>query len=593
MRPAIPTLTAEQLQSETGGTVTPVDVLNAYPNDATTESQLNTQIVGSTIPQGYEEDYTNAIIGAFNQQTQPVQPDPYTQSLLNAYNSQFTPAEIGPQGQAALYPGLGHNINVGTYGGSIVGSNPIFVPGGNIMAIDPMLARRKAIDDAARARAMSIKPFEPAVPYKLKEARFQEKFNQSFYNASNRMIDEAKKKYGKDFGIVLGDENTPEGRKYIQTMANYEVLGRNHDQIVDLIANIDKGLQDKTIEYTPETLKLYNEFKTLTGNFENGDIFASGDLQSMYDKLQGHRSFEDYIQKDNFLKDFSGQVAQYLGVKDMDEYYKVATTETVKFDQSIDEAVESLASTVFAPEIAQGLYTKEYMKKAIRARLKDQIKQQGTITKKDQENISGVKIAEEGIKYGKDKPAKLNIFDYSDSGEILPTKTDYNSYYAHDINTANIGTKKAIRITGATVINQGKPQTLEGEQQVQLNSLETVQWTGKDGKLNTNVVAITKVEAPVKRAYKKNFETGKWDPISTNEYYRDKDKEGSEPNDYQLREETQIVDKPMVLDEGTFNEVRNQLQTDQDRENFTKAYREALKRKKELQGVDEYGVPTE
>ena len=212
-----------------------------FPNNPNISSEITQSVIDQTTPQGFIEDDSGR--------------DPYSQQLIDNVNAQHTVAPIGAQG-AAMYPGLKHNINVGTQSGSIIGSQGVYVPGGNIMAMDPVLERRKAIDDAAKARAKAIKPFEYGDPTKLKDARFQETSNKLYYDGVNRMMDAAKEKYGKDFSVVLQDQSTKEGREFVQFAANHEFINREMDQITNLFAEIDKGLESGDLAYTDETLKI-------------------------------------------------------------------------------------------------------------------------------------------------------------------------------------------------------------------------------------------------------------------------------------------------------------------------------------------------
>ena len=387
------------------------NILQQFPNNPTIESQIDQATIAQTIPSGYE----------------PIQPDPYSQQIVDAYNSQFTPKETGMLGGNALYPGAGFDINVGTYGGQVVGSNPIFVPGGNIMAIDPVLARRKALDDAARLRASSIKPFTYKEPYRLKDARFQRSLSDQTEAFATQKIREAQQKYGKDFGVVLSDQSTPEGREFLQGMANYETLGRNFDQITDLMAGIEQGLQDKDKVYTEDTKKLFNDFKTLAGNFAQGDVDGSVDLAGMYDKLRGMRSFEDYIQTDGFLKDFQGRINQSFYVNEAGDYFRTGTTKKVEYSDAINEVVDSLAERDFQPEIQSGIYTKDYLKRAIRARLKDQKISDGSISQKTEatrgaEQIEEIPDPNTSINfYQKDKLGSADIPRYDENGNRTGT----------------------------------------------------------------------------------------------------------------------------------------------------------------------------
>lgn len=569
-----------------------------YPNNPDISSEINKAMISQTNLPGMVEDPNLAAQG------QGLEVDPYSQQLVQNFNTQFSPAAIGPQG-AGLYPGLRHNINVGGTSGSIIGAGNIYVPGGNIMAIDPVLARRKAIDDAAKERAAALKPFEYEAPYKLKDARFQEKFNKSYYNKANEMIDKAKEKYGKDFSIVLGNQDTKEGREFIQTMANYEVLGREFDQVVDLMAGIDEGLQDKTKVYTPETLKLKNEFEKLVGNFDKGDVFSTKDLQVMYDKLKGQRSFEDYIQNENFLSDIKGQLSQYGYDKDKGDFYVYGTGKRVKFEDAIQEVVDSLAERDFAPEVMSGLYDKDYMKKAIGARLKDSYEQTRSLTTKPKDFGSGTQIAEEGTTYGGDENARSKTFEYDESGNVVG-ESQNAVFYSHDINTTELGKRGAIKLDNPVFTGTGALSgRIPGVSEVQLTGIETTtKYDETKGEAVPIVTLTTKTEVPVKKYIRKETtgaNKGKEVEITPNEFNQLSPQERANVKTVEKR---QVVDKAIELDDHTFNQVRNQLPEDA-RNQFDKAVGEARKVASTKTSktstmtpvggaeVDEFGIPIE
>lgn len=553
--------------------------LEDFPNNPTIASEITQNVINQTTPQGFKEDPNAGI--------QPgVGVDPYSQQLIQNLDTQYAPAAIGPQG-AGLYPGLKHNINVGGVSGSQIGSGNIYVPGANIMAIDPVLARRKAVDDAAKARAAAIKPFDYGDPYKLKDARFQQKFQDAYYNRANVLVDEAKEKYGKDFSTVLQNRNTPEGRKFVQEMANFEVLGREFDQITDLVADMDIGLQTKEKEYTPETLKLKRDFENLVGNFEQGDIFNSRDLNSMYNKLKGHRSFENYIQEGQFLNQIGGISKQFSYDKDKGEYYKVGTTETVKFGEAIKEVVDSLETTVFANEIAEGVYDRKYMENAIKARLKDSIKQTGTITKKSAGQIQDEQVSAQGQTF--DQAREDNNYTYNEDGTLSTSQAAPGQvHYRHDVNLTGKPNKitvknpdgtiktipaQGIPLTQAKFLNGDRTQDFEETAYSRVTGISTVTRGGKK-----YVVANTSTIAPAKISYKKTSEG--WEEIPAQEWKTLTPKK-RDSGKYKRETAYREVQVPVVLidengqETGTYNEIKEHLKQDASKTALDNAFQSA------------------
>lgn len=533
------------------------EILSQYPNNAGLGAEINKATINQTTVPGYTSEV-----------------DPYTQSLLDAHNAKFQPQEIGAQGQAALYPGMSQDINVGSTSGSVIGSHNIYVPTGDILALDPILARRKAIADAAQLKAQSITPFKYKDPYQLKDQRFQEKFNKQYYDASNSMIEEAKRKYGKDFSIVLQDPNTEEGRKFIQTMANYEVLGKKHDQIIDLIAKID--VADKSKIYTPETYALKKELETMTGHFQDGDVMASKDIDRMYNQLEAYRSFEDYIQKDNFLKEIQGKLTQsgYAYDDKTGDFFNVGTNRRIKYGDAIKEVVQSLASVDFKPEIQAGLYTPEYMEKAIGARLKDSFEQTRSITQKSEatrnaEQEQEITPSSEIVRHSADKPGAGTMYTYKADG----TRGDKFDYKPIITSTVSIkgkpvivperdakGDIKQTKFDGITMKNiqvyeDGKTIQIPGNVQAEVVGLSR----DKDGRVfaQSRVLIPTKIP-PV------TSPTGK--VIAP------------------ARDVFTVQDRLIVLDQpskdgkiestGNYKEIRSQLKSDELKKQLDKRYQE-------------------
>lgn len=528
-------------------------VLDNIENNPSINSEIDKAIIGNAVPKGQEVD-------------------PYSQALLDNFEAENVAAPIGNQG-ASLYPGRGHNINVGTYSGSIVGSNPIFVPGGNIASINPLLARQKALDDAAKKRAAALKPFDYGDPMKLKDARFQKSFNDAYYNAANKIVDDAYSKYGKRASIVLEDPNTPEGRRMRQGLANFEYLGKNMDQITDKMAEIQKNLESGDLEYSDEAMKIYRENKHLLGNFENGDVFSAQDLQTKYEEMEGVIGLENYIQKPGFLKGIMGEKSGYTYDTDKGEFYKYGTSHKVDYKEALSQVAESLAKGPFRTAIVRGIITKDKILETLNSRFKTQVTKTGNLTKKNKENIAGDSVSEKGIFLDKDKPGKTNIFDYDDDGDLLPTKTEFKSYYEHDVNTTELGKNRTIKVDGINAINNGEENVLEGVNELQLSGIATVKYKDANGVERTKVVARAKINSPVKRVYD---EAG--NPISIKDYRKmSKEEQGL----YRVREETQVIDKMIDLDDHTYDQIRNQI-SEKDRKNLDKARANAFKTKREL-----------
>lgn len=419
-----------------------VDFLNETPNNPGIESEITTDVINETTPQGYAEN------------SQGLTRDPNSDAVIQNFNDQFTPAAIGPQGQDALYPGLKHNINVGTQSGSIIGSQGIYVPGGNIAAVDPVLARRKAIDDAAKDRAKALTPFTYKDPTKLKDARFQENFNKLWNDTKTQKIEEAKALYGKDFGIVLKDQGTKEGREFIQTMANFEFIQEEMDQITDLIAGIEKGLASGELEYSPATLKIYNDYKSLIGSFEDGDVMAHRDIKDMHLKLEGALGIEEQLGKTGFLSNIMGEMKGSYRVTDDGEYFSSKTNKKVSYKEALGQVTKSLVKGPLARGIEIGAYTEEDVLEAINSKFKDEFTQTGSMSQKSKATRGAEReiVISDGSgvnKHTKEQPGIIKGFVYNQETGVRELNTD--------------GTPQTFNLKSladATMIIKGSPKDL-------------------------------------------------------------------------------------------------------------------------------------
>jgi len=403
----------------------PEEIVQLPPNSNPNNSSLTVEDIQNTQMPGFVDSPQGDIIAQNQQQANIVsaQPDPYSQSVIDTYNAQFTPDAIGPQGSSALYPGMALRENMGTYSGSIIGSNPLMAPGGGVTPVDPVLARRKAIEDAARKRASSLVPFEPPKPFQLDDPRFQQKYEEQVMNFQRDYTEGMKDKYGKDWTVVAKDPNTKEGREFIQAMANYETLGREFNAITDRVAAIDEGLESGELEFSDDTLKEYDDYKQLVGNFEGGDVWKSKDLQGQLDKLDGFLSLESYINDNSFLDNIMGEKGAWSEITDQGEYFQTSTGSLVKFDEAIDQVAESLARGPMRNAIRRGYMDLDKIKKTLQSKFKTQRTDGKSMSQKSQatrdaETVEIIADADAVVRYANEEGMRgqIEMFSYDDQG---------------------------------------------------------------------------------------------------------------------------------------------------------------------------------
>lgn len=453
--------------------------INIPANNPSMEALINAQFISQTTPPGYE----------------PI--NNYEQSLIDNQNILNSPAEIGAQGINALYPGIGQDINVGSTSTQTFGAGNVYVPTGDIMATDPMLARRKAIDDAAKQRASEIKPFNFIKPPQITDKRFQEQITSKAESFHNEAWQEAVNKFGpENAATILKDPNSELGRKYQMGLHNLEDLASNFNQHTDLLAQMRTNIDAGKKTYLPETMRYLKDYEGMLGDFENGEVLSSKNLNLQYNKLQGHRAVEDYIQEPGFLKDIQGKISESFRVNDKGEYYDLRTNKKVDFDEPVKQVAKSLAETVFAPAIADGYTTEDFIFKAIKARKPNEQTLTGSINEKSTDAIdranetnvpslsaNGVFVPYQNTEEGK---GVVSIKNWNNTGDVIfRSLADYNmsvlggksSIYVRgkdkelskvDVNTLNLDniqifddSKKVKQIPGSSKVQLGEMSLLD------------------------------------------------------------------------------------------------------------------------------------
>lgn len=448
-------------------------------NNPTAESYMDVNQISTATPEGYV-------------------PSEYEKEAMKALDTQYAPREIGAQGQAALYPGLNEPVIKGYYSGSIVGNNPL-VAADDIMAIDPILARRKAIDDAAKLRAAELtKPFEYQKPKAFKDARYQEKLDKEVFDVQDEYIAQAKERYGANWRAMLKDQSTELGGKYIRTMHNFETIISNMDAVTDMVAKLDEGLKDKSIYLTPQQKKVYDDYKKMTGNFKDYETFGKHDFEELHSILTGARDFNDYLNKSGVLNKLEAEISSSFRVNDKGEYYNLSTKETTSYKSMIDGLTKSFIETTFANEIANKVYTEAQIKEAIGARLKDQIKNTGSIQQKNEAAVGRAneeKVPEltsgAVVEYGKGQEGVTKTPRYDKNGNILPgyenvykTRADFNMNITGPKNNILVRNTKGelvtqnfngIKLNDVVILDdKGQPKTLAGSHYVQLGEISVL-----------------------------------------------------------------------------------------------------------------------
>lgn len=180
---------------------------------------------------------------------------------VQAYKTQFQPS-TGALPLNSYYPDANHNIGVGSYSGSEIGSTTLFAPGGGLVPLGMMDARDAAIQKAAMQKQRELDDFYKQYQSPTtKHVAVQKDLSNAYNQGLQQWNQNALKKAGGDQAlanrILERDNNFRAWNKSMQDTAKF------HDAIVEHAAQLAKDEKDPNFVLSPET-------KRLTGNLMSG-----------------------------------------------------------------------------------------------------------------------------------------------------------------------------------------------------------------------------------------------------------------------------------------------------------------------------------
>jgi len=282
----------------------------------------------------------------------------------------YPPVQKPGEAMALLDPsvslGLNDPILKGNVGGQIIGSQPVFVGGGDFVAMHSINNRKKAIQDAALQRQQEKKDLMNQKPPLVKDQRFQGSLNNQFYGSINGMVDKAKEIYGEDWDLALKDQSNPLGREFVQTVSNYEFIAGQADQVTDLFAEIDADLESGDSVFSDETLQLRDDYNSLQNSFTNGEIGGVMSLSDEFFKLKGFTNLDKII-KDNDI-DTKGTLTQYASILEDDDKYITTTQKKKAYEDQVHILAKGLADNQMRDAVRNGYITEEEIFERLNAR---------------------------------------------------------------------------------------------------------------------------------------------------------------------------------------------------------------------------------
>ena len=183
---------------------------------------------------------------------------PEQQQAFASYATQFDNPQTGMLPANAYYPDLHHNVGVGNYSGSVVGSNTLFAPGGGLVPLGMMDARDLAIQKAALQKQKQLDDFNKIYQRPVtKHAAIQENLTRAYIDGYQQFRNSAMKKAGGNAlianKILDNDPNFQQWNKGMQDTAKY------HDAIVEHSAQLHADEKNPDFVLSPELKRLDSE----------------------------------------------------------------------------------------------------------------------------------------------------------------------------------------------------------------------------------------------------------------------------------------------------------------------------------------------
>lgn len=169
---------------------------------------------------------------------------------LSAYKDSVP--ETGALPNTAYYPDINHNIAVGNYSGSEIGSTTLFAPGGGLVPIGMMDARDLAAQKAAMMKAKQIEDFRNK--YKSPNTKLQTvqpKLTSEYMNFLSKSQQAALKKSGGN--QLLANKMLENDPKFQERNKNYQDFAKLYDNVVDHSAQLDLQEKDPNFVVDPRT----------------------------------------------------------------------------------------------------------------------------------------------------------------------------------------------------------------------------------------------------------------------------------------------------------------------------------------------------
>lgn len=192
--------------------------------------------------------------------------------------------------------------------GTSASGTPIFVAN---QALTPLgiLDKKEAAIDAARRKAAERKAkFKLDKAQRLKNANYQKSFDEAFIQNQNNYINEAKSIYGDRWTDALGSDATDVGKRYRQSLSNFQTLKDQADTFTDRAADIKARIESGDASVSEKTANMVREVEAAIGQFQEG---KATDLVGKMDQLNASVNIDNWL-NDNIFPNLKQVESKWL-----------------------------------------------------------------------------------------------------------------------------------------------------------------------------------------------------------------------------------------------------------------------------------------
>lgn len=384
------------------------------------ENGVDTSVLNNLNPTGQASTLLQDINNYTPQNLSPEQ--------QQAFQSQYTPT-TGALASNTYYPDINHNIGVGNYSGSEIGSTTLFAPGGGLVPLGLLDARDAAVQHAALKKAKDEDDFRKAYQSPTtKHVAVQKNLTDAYMNGLKQWNQNALKKSGGNQALankmLEQDPNFQGWNKSMQDTSKY------HDAIVEHAAQLHADEKDPNFVISPETRKATSDL--LSGAAYQGQDPFNPQARNMESKYLGAHALYDLDKSTNTAIDkaipnieqlppeYTGRGKNEIATYLEKEYFK-------------PEQIDQMAHTVYNEKYAGTDIPYEAVKKSIESKLGEKIKRK----------------TDTYDKYYKPDPPKNDDVDYSNS---VVEKSEENNTSP----TGEVGSTLSEHYVPANVVDQSK-----------------------------------------------------------------------------------------------------------------------------------------